>query len=252
MSEPTQSLPSTTIVDGVPTPRSSGLGQLGAVAAALLAAGVVWGVLGWKHEFFSVDSEKFGIGMGASNDARLRLFAEEARILRLNALVTFAIAGGVFGIALSLIGNNRCSLSTRGIAGVVWGTVWGAASGFLGAMAFGAIEKAGSETFGPVEAIQAGLAHGSAWAIFGAGLGLMFGGYRRLLSQMVQGTIIGAIGGLLGGIGFSAAGVLIPSHATHLFLPTDVTVRMLWLGIPFVLIALLLPMMVRTQTARPA
>ncbi len=213
------------------------LGGCISVLAALGACGVLY----FKHEFFTVDNAEFGIGMGAPAEARLRLFAEQARILRLNALVTFAIAGGLLAAGISLAGAPCCSVPTKMAAGAIWGTLWGAVSGFLGAAVFNSMIQYGTQA----EAVQAGLAHGAAFSILGAGIGLMFGGYHRGLSPKLQGLIVGAVAGLAGGIGYSAAGLFIPSHSTEDMLPVDNIVRLLWLTVPFAFIGFLLPSMIR-------
>ncbi len=237
---------------GAPSSQDGGVGRapfnllwnilLGVVMSVLAAIGA-WGALGVKHEFYFVDSEGFGIGMGAPNEARLKLFAEQARILGLNAMVTFAIAGGLLGVGIAVAGASCCGSIVKIIVGAVWGTAWGGCSGYLGSKAFNAIIQYGTQA----EAMQSGLAHGAAFAILGAGIGLMYGGFHRDLGTMAQGLIVGAIAGLLGGIGFSAAGVFIPTQSTENMLPTDAMVRLLWLMIPLAFIGLLLPSLIRKK-----
>ena len=206
---------------------------------AIAASVATWGILHAKHRFYSVDSN-FDIGLGASNQARLALDAETARVDRLNAAISLAIGGGLLAIALAVLANACCSLPLRIVAAIPWGIVCGAGTGFLGPLLFAVLipgDKLHSAT-------KAGIAQAVVFACLGLGIGLLYGAFSRSSKTLATAAIFGAIAGGIGGIAFPiVASMTMPSQNTGTFISDVSMVRLLWLSIPFMFIGFAIPSM---------
>jgi hypothetical protein len=85
--------------------------------------------------------------------------------------------------------------------------------------------------------------HTAAWAVAGAGIGLGVGVASTGLQfgRIPVYVLLAAIGGALGGMLYPVlAAVLLPSVDPSLPFPETVTARMLWLGLPALLMGLTL------------
>lgn len=206
---------------------------------AILASVATWGVLHSKHRFFLVDSS-FDIGMGAPNDARLRLAAETSRIDRLNAAISLAIGGGLLAVALSLVSNSCCAWPVRIITGAIWGAICGAGAGFIGPMVFDSLmtdENLPSAT-------TSGIGQAVVYGCIGFGVGLLYGAFSRSWATFGKASVIGAFAGILGGVVYPiVASVIMPSQNTGTFISDVSVVRLVWLTVPFALIGFALPYM---------
>lgn len=198
-----------------------------------------WGVLQWKHPFFRV-ADQYSIGMGASNEAREALMVQQARVNRLNAAVILAMGGGLLSGVLALFAQPCCSPLIRLTTSIVGGTLWGGMSGWMAVLLFAAMMP-GDSLPSPT---NIGLAQGTSFALFGAGMGLLHGMYSRDKSTIVTGLISGALAGAAGGVLFPIiTGLIMPSQSTVEFLAEDGIVRLLWLSLPMVAIAVVVPTM---------
>ena len=115
---------------------------------------------------------------------------------RLNAAVILSIAGAVLATLMTLPAIGCCGLPVRVVSCVVGGGLWGALVGFIGPSLFAALMPADSL---PSPA-STGLAEGSVFAVFGAGMGLLYGMMSRdktaMLGYAVSGILAGAGGAL--------------------------------------------------------
>lgn len=211
--------------------------------AACLAT---WGVMQWAHPFFTV-ADQYSIGMGASSEAREALLSQQARVDGLNAAVVLAVGGGLLAGVLALFAQPCCSTLLRLATSIVGGVLWGGMVGLVGVPLFAAMM--------PSDALPSptntGLAQGIAFALFGAGMGLLYGMYSRNKPTIVTGLVSGAIAGAAGGVLFPIiSGLIMPSQSTSDFLAAGGMVRLLWLSLPMIAIAATVPTMCAKQ-ARP-
>jgi hypothetical protein len=203
----------------------------------LCASLMTWGVLQWKYPFFTV-SDEFSIGMGASNEARLALQNEQSRTNRLNSAIVLAVGGGLLAGFLAIFAQPCCAAMLRLLTALVGGLVWGGVSGFVGASLFTAMMPSDSLP----SPTSIGLAQAVVFAMFGAGIGLLYGMFGRNRAAVLNGIGIGAIAGAVGGVLFPiVTGLVVPSQSTVEFIGSSAVVRLMWLVFPMVSIAAALP-----------
>jgi hypothetical protein len=204
-----------------------------ACVLGLCAALAAWGVLQSGHPFFTV-SDQYSIGMGASNEARDALASEQARVTRLNAAIIFAVGGAAFAGLMSIFAPACCVLPVRFISACVAGLMWGAVTGFVGPTVFSMLM--------PQDALPSpthvGLAQALAFALFGAGMGLIYTMLARDKSKALTTVGGGAIAGAMGAVAFPVVlSLALPSASAVEFISEGAVVRLLWLGLPMVAIA---------------
>lgn len=199
----------------------------------LCASLMTWGVLQWKYPFFTV-SDEFSIGMGASIEARLALQNEQSRANRLNSAIVLAVAGGLLASSLAIFAQPCCSVSLRLITALIGGLVWGSVTGFVGASLFTAMMPSDSLP----SPTSIGLAQAVVFAMFGAGIGLLYGMFGRDRATALNGMGIGAVAGAVGGVLFPiVASLAFPNQSTVEFIGASGVVRLMWLAFPIVSIA---------------
>ena len=219
-------------------PRNSCTKPLFSCLMAVVAALATWGALKAKHPFFTIPG-KYNIGMGASNEARYALLSQQARVEQLTATVTLAMGGFLLSGVLALVANGCCSFPIRLLIALPWGAVVGAASGFIGSMAYSAIIPL--DSFPNIT--NTGLTHAVVFAMFGAGLGMLYGGFSYNKQQAITATVIGASAGGLGGLLFPfVTGLAMPQQSIVGLVQTSI-VGTLWLGLPFAAIGFAVPSM---------
>ncbi len=206
-------------------------------ALGACASLATWGLLQWKHPIFTVSSE-FSIGMGASNEARDALQAEQAHANRLNGAVALAVGGGLLAGLLAIFAQPCCSVAPRLITSALGGLLWGGACGFVGAALFAYLmpsDKLPTPT-------SIGIAQALVFAMFGAGIGLLYGMFGKNRSAIVKGITSGAMAGAVGGVLFPIlASLAMPSQSTVDFIGSSGMVRLLWLAMPMIAIAAAVP-----------
>jgi len=199
----------------------------------LCAALAAWGVMQSGHPFFTV-SDEYSIGMGASNEARDALAAEQARVNRLNAAIILAVGGGMLAGLMSIFGPACCVLPVRLVSACVAGLLWGAVTGFVGPTLFAMLMPQDSLP----SPTNVGLAQALVFAIFGAGLGLIYAMLARDKSRALTMVGGGAIAGAIGAVAFPVVlGLALPSASAVEFISDGAIVRLLWLALPMVAIA---------------
>ena len=210
---------------------------IGLVILGLVVSCVSWGVLQWKYPFFKVGDE-FSIGMGAPNEARQALLAEQARVNGWNAAVVLAIAGGLLAGGLAVAARPCCPAVVRAMVGLVIGAAWGGGVGLVGASLFAALMP--SDTLpGPA---HVGLAQAMVMGVLGCGVGGVYGMFFKQPTAFAAGGLGGALGGAVGGVLYPiVAGLIFPSQGTTEFIAAGASVRGLWLALPLVAIALAAP-----------
>ncbi len=203
-----------------------------------------WGVLQWKHPLFSV-AEQYSIGMSASNEAREALLAQQARVNGLNAASVLAVAGGLLAGVLAIFAQPCCAAPMRVLIAIAGGAVWGAMSGWVGVRLFAAMMPSDSLP----NPTNIGLAQAVSFALFGAGIGLLFGMFSRDKATLAAGLVRGAVAGQIGGLLFPiVSGLLISGQSTVDFLAANPMVQLLWLSLPMVAVAATVPISCRRQT----
>ncbi len=203
---------------------------------SIIAGLASWGLLKAIHPAFTVPPE-YEIGMGASNEARLALIAQQAWADRLNATVAFAIGGSLLCAVLSVTAFSCCALPLRIVIAIAWGAGWGALTGFVGSIAYPALMPSDSLP----NTTNTGLAQAVVFAVLGLGAGMLFGGFSRNTTKIGKSMILGGVAGAAGGMLFPIfSGVIMPNQAITGLLQTS-TAGALWLTIPFAAIGYALP-----------
>ena len=206
---------------------------------AVTASLATWGILHFKHRFYTVSSD-FDIGMGASNEARLALEAETARIDRYNAAIALSIGGIWLAIAASIVSNSSAALPVKILVAVPWGAACGAGAGALGSIAFNRLMKDESLT----SAATSGIWQAAVFALLGLGMALLHTWFERAWKNLARSALLGAFAGCLGGIAFPViTGIILPSHSTSTFISDVSIVRLFWLLVPFTCVGLSLALM---------
>lgn len=220
--------------------------SIGSCLMSIVAALATWGTLSAKHPFFTVPS-RFDIGMGASNEARIALLTEQARVDQKNAMVAFTVGGVLMSSVLVLVAPGCCSRAARITIAIPWGAFVGVATGFLGSISYAAINPNGSFP----STTNSGLGQAVAFGIFGAGLGLLYGAFCRNKFLPLSATFVGCIAGATGGLLFPIfTGLLMPNDNIAGFLHTSVP-GTIWLGLPFAAIGFALPGMSNRKASKP-
>lgn len=219
--------------------------SIGSCLMSIVAALATWGTISAKHPFFTVPS-RFNIGMGASNEARIALLTEQARVDQKNAMVAFTVGGVLISSVLVFVASGCCSRATRFAIAIPWGAFVGVATGFLGSISYAAINPNGSFP----STTNSGLGQAVAFGIFGAGLGLLYGAFSRNKFQAMYSTFVGCIAGAAGGLLFPiVTGLLMPNENIAGLLHTSVP-GAIWLGLPFAAIGFALPGMSNRQASK--
>jgi hypothetical protein len=199
----------------------------------LCAALAAWGVMQSGHPFFTV-SDEYSIGMGASNEARDALASQQARVNRLNAAIILAVGGGVLAGLMSIFGPACRVLPVRLVSACVAGLLWGAVTGFVGPLLFAMLMPQDSLP----SPTNVGLAQAVVFALFGAGLGLIYAMLARDKSRALTMVGGGALAGAIGAVAFPVVlSLALPRASAVEFISEGAVVRLLWLGLPMVAIA---------------
>ena len=201
------------------------VGSLLAILSALLTVAVMQ----VKYPFFAVSSA-YDIGMGASDEARMALIDQTQIMHRRNATVVLAIGGSLLAASLSLMADACCSTGKRAIAGLVWGGLWGALTGFVGSYAQGVIMPRGAMP----SVTSTGLSQAVAFGMLGAGIGLMIGAFARSKKDAVTYAGTAALAGAGGGFLYAIpVGFVSVSGSNEGLIPAALIAQTLWLTFPF-------------------
>lgn len=233
-------------------PRSRGA-VLGATAALALT-GVIGAVLAFLAinaigEVFRLPAELAALGVGKipSSEEQQRLAAGNQTLQYKRSVLWLgsagAILGGLFGLTLGMFRSSRIA-TFRGLAGgVLLGGVFGACAGPLAMF----LDLRLHQNLPPgqltVPEHWVILMHAATWLIIGLGVGLGAGWGtplkrgRTMAASMIVAGIAGALGGALY---LFLAGFAMPLADATLPIPDENWNRLLWLGLPSILIGLAL------------
>jgi hypothetical protein len=166
-----------------------------------------------------------------------------------NATLVVAIAGTLLAGAVAMGTPAYRSVIVRLLAALPFGALWGAATGFLGAVLYQkliptAIQPAVSDTV-KVQALF--------FACLGLGVGALMGALCRGGRGLPAGVLGGALAGGLGGLAYPIlAAIALSSQSTEHLIPEGTSVRLLWLILPFTAIGFLVPAMLNPPRSAAA
>lgn len=207
------------------------------VSLAIASALAITGLLQAAHPLFVVPSE-YDIGMGASDEARLKLLAQMELADCKNDMAIFATGGALLGGSLAAVASCCCGLPLRLGCGLVWGGLWGLITGLISSKTILWIMPTG--TFPTVT--STGTAQALAFGLLGAGIGLMYGGFTKNAKAIVSAVLGGILAGACGGFAFAMlVGFVAQFQNTSKLIPLGLVAQLLWLGLPFSAIGLVLP-----------
>jgi hypothetical protein len=223
-----------------PAPATTGVAirPLEGLVLALIAGGVVWGLIEATHPVFHVRSE-FHIGMNAPVDDIKANRREEDRVLRNHAMLYV----GSLGLALGLLLGAREAILRRSwlppFAAAPLGAFGGVLGGFLGCLVYEYVRA---------EIGQAELKHtiGAQWLLaapLGLALGLGLSLATRKPSEIFKAMLGGlAAATLAAGLYPVLLSVVLPDASTENLLPEELGSRLVWLAILAGLIGLIIPL----------
>lgn len=220
------------------------LGVTGVVAAVL--AQLIISAIG---EVFRLPPELDALGRGGIPGPE-----DQARIAAGNRVIFYkhsalwigsasALIGGSFGLILGLFRRSRGSVLRGVVGGTLVGGLFGCVGGPLAVFLdgyFQSIKPRGAMTVPDHQLI---LMHAATWLAIGVGIGIGVGlgaSVKRKRAATAS-MVLAAIGGMLGGaLYLFVAGIVIPLADTTLPIPEGASERMLWLGLPSLMIGLAL------------
>lgn len=216
---------------------------------ALLAAGLAYLAIGGIGEVFRLPPElaKLGAGGPPPPEDQARLSAGNL-VLRykhsaLWLAATGAILGGLFGLTLGAFRRSRISWIAGLAGGLVFGTLLGAVGGLLAVYIDRLLQTnmPQGELTAPEHMVIA--MHAATWTVIGLGLGLGTGlgvPIRRARSAAMAMLVAGLAGTVGGGLYVLLAGFALPLADASQPVPGGDWNRLLWLGLPSLLIGLAL------------
>jgi hypothetical protein len=215
--------------------------------AGLCGAAIAGAAIAGIGEVFILPPELAALGVGGIPGA-----ADQQRIAAGNAVVFYkhsalwvatagAILGGLFGLVLGLFRRSATALVVGTLAGTLLGGAFGACAGPL-AVYLDRFLRANLPS-GQLAVSDSGLMlmHAAPWLVVGLGCGLGAGlGAFGKRGRTAAGTmLVAGVAGLLGGAVYPiVAGMVLPLADPSLPIPEESGSRLLWLGLPAVLMGL--------------
>jgi hypothetical protein len=217
------------------------VGALGAVLA--------WLAIGAIGEVFRLPPELARLGMGGipGPDAQRRIGAGNLVLYYKHSALWLAVVGGIlgalFGLTLGLLRRSGKSVLLGVVAGALCGNIFGACAGPLAVYIDQRLQAAVPAGKLTVPEEMRILMHAATWLVLGLGIGLGTGLAAPVQRgrAAVTALLLGAVAGLLGGVLYPViAGIALPLANISLPIPEADSSRLLWLGLPSVLIGLAL------------
>jgi hypothetical protein len=239
---------STTTGPADPPRTSLALGPFSSLVLALIAAGIVFGIIQSAHPVFLVP-EEFHAAMGAAPEVWEANRRETNKVHRHHAMLYVGSIGLLLGLTLGL-GEAALRRSVLPpLFAVPLGGLGGALGGLLGCFIYEHVH---------VGVGQAELSHTiTAQFLLGAPLGLGVGLGLGLATRTIRGTLLAALGGiaaaLLAAIVYPVAvSIVLPNASTDALLPVERSNQILWLALLCSLIGLCIPTAGRQRKNRTA
>lgn len=196
------------------------------------------------------------IPQNPSADFLVRYHAAFRYMYTINYAFTFAIMGGLLGLAIALVAtkeNRQRVLASSSIGGSLAGALGGLLLGLV--TAYSLKESISSPivllgiSIEPL--VQTTILQCAIWSTVGIGIGCGWTVAVLGRSEISTGIQGGLAGGLLGGVAYSLVGaVLFPNTNAFLFVPERLTERLIWAGIGGVCIGIGLCYSVATSRKR--
>jgi hypothetical protein len=208
---------------------------------ALVAGAVGWGIIESIHPLFLVPEEFHITAMGAPLEDILKLQAATERTDRKNAIVYFALLGGLIAGGIILSQRSVLAVAIATPLGAVLGAAagWGAHAGHLWR-----IPQGGQADMNETVAV-----HMIALACLGLAVGLACGAGRRSLSAAALAALGGLAAGCLAGMAFPIGmSFVMPAVNTTPLIPLEASSRLVWIALSAALLAVIVT--VATQGRR--
>lgn len=218
-------------------------------AVGLAAAGLAHLAISGIGEVFQLPPELAALGVGGPPGPE-----DQQRISAANLVnrywhsafwvgATGAIFAGVFGLTLGMFRRSRSSILAGLTGGVVLGGLFGAAAGLLAVYIDRLLQTNVPEGQLTVPEHMLFVLHAATWTLVGLGIGLGtgLGAATNRWRTAAASMLVAGAAGLLGGVLYPIlAGVALPLADTSKAVPEEIWNRLLWLGLPSVLIGLAL------------
>jgi hypothetical protein len=217
------------------------------VAAAAIVAGFLVDRFGSPFRVPAEMTAGFGASVSAADAARVG--AVQRTQDRKNLMVTFALAGGVIGLAFGFVAG----IALRSRAGAMRGVLGGAALGCLFGLAGGWVTLFANGRLLTVAAVEDDhkiiFALLAGWALAGIGVG-WGASFSYLRSRtMAKAALAGFAGGLIGGAVYvPLVTFLAPSVDTARLIPESLIGKLYWVAFPAALMGISLARSLRQRT----
>jgi hypothetical protein len=220
---------------------------LGVVGA--LAAVVAHFAISRMTNVFQLPTELATLGRGqipGAEDQRRIMAAKLVVFTRHSALwlgTAGLVLGGATGLALGLFRRSAGSLWCGAVGGALAGGLAGSAAGPMAVYLERQMTSRLASDQSGLSDHQLMLMHASTWLVLGlgVGLGVGFGARERRGRSAAAAMLTAGVAGLIGGVLYLfLAGVAVPLADPSLPVPTGDMNRLLWLGLPSILIGLTL------------
>lgn len=179
------------------------------------------------------DQQRIGVGIAELNSKHAALWMA----------IAGSIVGLLFGLTLGVIRGSRNSLIAGALGGLLIGgmlsTCGGLAGNYLGQTVVSNVRVAKLH----VPEQYSMLLHGMTWLVAGLGIGLGtgMGAMKNRIGCAIRSMLMGGIGGAAGGALYPfVASVAMPFVDPSMTIPKGDLNRILWIGLPCVLIGLVL------------
>jgi len=224
---------------------NAGLRVLVMIVVAALATGLSAAAILQVGDVFHLTDEVAKLGGGNISSAdQQTLNAARTEVAHRNMAVWGGLAGAILGgfYALALGGLRR--VGARLVIGIIVGIVLAGALGAVAGFQSVSLHETFKAKLSGTDAIpefQVMLMHAATWGLIGLGVGLAGGlctrriGLQPVLTSMLVAGLLGALGGMAFPI---VCGVAVPLANVSLPLPEPGTGRLIWLGLPSLLIGI--------------
>jgi hypothetical protein len=219
------------------------------VGLALVGGILAWAILEASYPVMTMPRELYRM-LGTPPDVVQASLARADKMAMVNPMFALAVVGGILGgaLAVSHLGAqpSRIGGLVAALAAVLVGAGFGCLSGFIGYT----VHRAGLSA-GPDAELSKTLAmHIAVFSTLGAGVGLGVGAFSvRIWKAAGAGLLAGAAAGLLAGAAFPVLMAIIAPAVDSSDVIPDGRERLLWIGLPALLLGLAVPLFTECHRA---
>ena len=215
----------------------------------LVAALMAWVAIGQTGEVFQLPPElaKLGKGYIPGADEQKQIGAGNVVLYYKHSSLWIGIAGGIagglFGLTLGMMRRSSAAILLGTLGGILLGGAFGAAGGplavYIGETTIAKLRQSGQS----IPEQYSMMMHGATWLLVGLGVGLGtgLGATRKRFGFSLGSMLIAAIAGAFGGALYPfVVAVTMPAVDVSMSIPKGDLNRLVWLGLPGVLMGLAL------------